>query len=187
MIDLQVLRQQFIEPHIKPGGIAVDYTMGNGNDTLYLSNAVGETGHVYAFDIQDIALTNTRELLENNNCYHNYTLIRDSHSNVKSYVTAPVQAAVFNLGYLPGSGNKQLTTMRDTTMQAVSAAVELMSDGGIVFVSVYPGHTEGKLEGEMIEAAYSELNRRIYCVSCFKIINSPASPYFIIIEKSEGK
>jgi len=187
MVDLRILRKQLVEPHIQVGGTAVDYTMGNGNDTLYLSNTVGKDGHVYAFDIQDAALENTRELLENNNCYHNYTLIKDSHSNVKSYVTDPVNAAVFNLGYLPGSGNKELTTNRETTMLAVSAAVELMADGGIVFVSVYPGHTEGKIEGEMIEAAYSSLDRRIYCVSCFKIINSPTSPYFVIIEKSEGK
>lgn len=186
MIDLRTLRKQLIDPHIVKGGIAVDYTMGNGNDTLYLSEAVGCDGRVFAFDIQDSALKNTAELLENNKCYKNYTLIKDSHSNVKSYVNDPVCAAVFNLGYLPG-GDKSLTTMRETTLIAVNAAVELMADGGIVFISVYPGHEEGKLEGELIESKYAELDRRIYCVSCFKIINSPTSPYFIIIEKrSEG-
>jgi Predicted S-adenosylmethionine-dependent methyltransferase involved in cell envelope biogenesis len=184
MVDLRILRKQLIEPHLNLGGTAVDYTMGNGNDTLYLSDAVGENGCVYAFDIQDTALANTSELLENNNCYHNYTLIKDSHSNVESYVTLPVDVGIFNLGYLPGGGNKELTTMRETTMQAVESSVKLMADGGIVFISVYPGHDEGKLEGEMIEAVYSDLDRRIYCVSCFKIINSPTSPYFIIIEKN---
>jgi Predicted S-adenosylmethionine-dependent methyltransferase involved in cell envelope biogenesis len=183
MVDLDILRKQFIDPHLKRGGTAVDYTMGNGNDTLYLSQAVGENGRVYAFDIQDTALVNTRKLLENNNCYENYTLIMDSHSNVRTYVNVPVCAGIFNLGYLPGSGNKELTTLRDTTLAAVAAAVELMSDDGIVFISVYPGHNEGKLEGELIEAAYVHLDRRIYCVSCFKILNSPSSPYFIIIEK----
>lgn len=173
-----------IEPHIILGSIAVDYTMGNGNDTLYLSQAVGESGFVYAFDIQEKALENTKSLLKNNNCHNNYKLIKDSHSNVTLYVNEPVCVGIFNLGYLPGGGNKTLTTMRDTTIQAVDAAVDLMADGGIVFITVYPGHSEGKLEGELIEEKYANLDRSIYCVTVLKIINSSTSPYFIIIQKN---
>lgn len=187
MIDLRTLRRDLIEPHIISGGTAVDYTMGNGNDTLYLSRSVGENGLVYAFDIQEKALENTKLLLENNNCHNNYKLIKDSHSNVKSYVNEPVCVGIFNLGYLPGGGNKMLTTMRDTTIQAVDAAVDLMADDGVVFITVYPGHGEGKLEGELIEEKYANLNRSIYCVTVLKIINSPDSPYFIIIQKNGRK
>ena len=56
MINLLEIEKNFLIPHIKKGGVAVDFTMGNGHDTLWLSKAVGETGKVYAFDIQPQAL-----------------------------------------------------------------------------------------------------------------------------------
>ena len=36
---------------IKEGQIAIDCTVGNGNDTLFLASLVGENGRVYGFDI----------------------------------------------------------------------------------------------------------------------------------------
>lgn len=47
-----------------PGDIAVDATMGNGHDTQMLCELVGESGHVYAFDVQEQAVANTRARLE---------------------------------------------------------------------------------------------------------------------------
>ena len=43
MVDLLQLEKQFLLAHLREGDIAVDYTMGNGNDTLFLSKAVGES------------------------------------------------------------------------------------------------------------------------------------------------
>ena len=57
----------FISEHVKEGDLCIDATMGNGNDTLLLSRLCGEKGHVLAFDIQEIALANTRERLEKEN------------------------------------------------------------------------------------------------------------------------
>ena len=51
MIDLLSLHKQFILTHLKEGDVAVDFTMGNGHDTAFLSKTVGPTGRVYAFDI----------------------------------------------------------------------------------------------------------------------------------------
>ncbi|MCL2518870.1 MAG: class I SAM-dependent methyltransferase [Oscillospiraceae bacterium] len=177
MIDLRDLRRRLIIPHV--GSIAVDYTMGNGHDTLMLAELFE---CVYAFDIQEKALENTGKLLSEHNYLDKCTLILDSHSNAKKYITEPVNAGIFNLGYLPG-GDKTLTTRAETTIKAVEAAVDLMADGGIVFIAVYPGHEEGKLEGELLEKKYAELDRRNYCFSSFKILNSPSSPYFLIIER----
>ena len=50
----------FIDSKVKPGDVVLDLTMGNGNDTLYLSGKVGQKGKVYAFDIQKEALKNTK-------------------------------------------------------------------------------------------------------------------------------
>ncbi len=182
MTDLSALEKQFLSAHIKPGGVCVDFTMGNGHDTAFLSKAVGENGKVYAFDIQQKALDSTRKTLSDAGCPDNCTLILDSHSEVLSYVKEKICAGVFNLGYLPGSGNKALTTKRETTLQAVKAAVSLMDSDAIVLIAVYPGHEEGKLEGQMLLEFLSAFDRKKYCVSKFEIANSPASPYFFAVE-----
>ena len=170
--------------HIKEGDTVVDFTMGNGNDTLFLSKAVGESGKVYAFDIQEDALTSTRAHLESNGAPENYTLICASHHRVKEFVTEPIKAGMFNLGYLPRSGRKAVTTMRETTMPAVEAAIELLAPDGVLIVAIYPGHEEGALEGEMLREYFSTLSKYRICPSEFKILNSPTSPYFFLVEKS---
>ncbi len=183
MVDLIGLQKQFLSAHIKQGGTAVDFTMGNGHDTAWLSKAVGEGGRVYAFDIQEKALESTRNTLKEENCPDNCTLILDSHSNALNYVSEKICAGVFNLGYLPGSGNKALTTLRPTTKAAVQAAISLLDDDGIVLIAVYPGHEEGRLEGEMLEEMLLQYDRRQICVSRFYLVNSPTSPFFFAIEK----
>ena len=181
MIDLLDMHKHFLLAHLREGDAAVDYTMGNGNDTLFLSRAVGQSGRVYAFDIQDAALESTAEKLRSSGAPENYTLVHASHHLVRDYVTQPVRAGVFNLGYLP-RGDHRITTMRETTMPAVEAAISLMAEDGVVLIAVYPGHEEGRLEGEMLDAYLSALDRRKYSVTKFQIINSPTSPFFFVIE-----
>ncbi len=183
MVDLLDLQKHFILQHLGEGDVAVDFTMGNGNDTLFLSRTVGENGRVYAFDIQEDALISTRAHLIEGGAPENYTLICASHHRVKEFVSEPIKAGMFNLGYLPRSGRKGVTTMRETTMPAVEAALELLSDDGILLIAVYPGHEEGSLEGEMLAEFFPTLDRRKVCASRFNIMNSPTSPYFFIVEK----
>ena len=183
MVDLLELQKRFILAHLRPGDVAVDCTMGNGNDTAFLSQTVGETGRVYAFDIQEAALESTRAHLAELGCPENYTLIHASHHRILEFVKENPKAVMFNLGYLPGSGKKQVTTMRETTMEAVRGAVELLDHDGILLVAIYPGHEEGRLEGEMLGEYFAALDRHKICCSCFKIVNSPTSPYFYIVEK----
>ncbi len=182
MINLLEIEKNFLIPHIKKGGVAVDFTMGNGHDTLWLSEAMGENGKVYAFDIQPQALESSRRLLEAENAPKNYTLILDSHSNVKDYVSEKICIGMFNLGFLPG-GDKSITTKRETTMVAIRAAIDLLDDDGALLIAVYPGHAEGTIEGELIEEELSKLNRKELCASKFKIVNSPTSPFFFVVER----
>ena len=181
MIDLLDLQKHFILTHLKEGDVAVDFTMGNGHDTEFLSKTVGEAGHVYAFDIQEAALISTAKKLESAGCVKNYTLIHDSHHNVKNYVDRPIKAGMFNLGYLPGS-DKTVTTMRATTLPAIEAAIDLMDKDAIILVAVYPGHKEGEEEGKLICEYLSSLSRHKVCATKINILNSPTSPFFIIIE-----
>jgi 23S rRNA U2552 (ribose-2'-O)-methylase RlmE/FtsJ len=183
MVDLLTLQKSFILSHLGPGDTAVDFTMGNGGDTAFLSKTVGESGRVYAFDIQEEALVSTRAHLAEVGAPENYTLICASHHRVKEFVPGTIKAGMFNLGYLPRSGRKQVTTMRETTMPAVEAAISMLEPDGILLVAVYPGHEEGALEGEMLSRYFATLDRREIGVSCFRIVNSPTSPYFFIAEK----
>lgn len=182
MVDLMELEKAFLRKHIKKGGTVVDFTMGNGHDTAFLSKEVGDDGRVYAFDIQAKALVSTAETLKNEGSPDNCTLICDSHSNVLNYVNGKICAGVFNLGYLPGGMNKQVTTLRPTTMEAVQAAISLLDKDAGLLIAVYPGHEEGRLEGEMLTEYFSTLDRRKICVGCFRIINSPTSPFFFTVE-----
>lgn len=181
MIDLLELQKYFILRHLKEGDVAVDFTMGNGHDTEFLSKTVGEFGHVFAFDVQEAALASTSENLRAANCPNNYTLILDSHHNVKKYVDVPIKAGMFNLGYLPGS-DKKVTTMRSTTLPAIQAAIELMDKDAIILIAVYPGHKEGEEEGKLICEYLSTLSRYKVCATRINILNSATSPFFIIIE-----
>ena len=181
MIDLLDLQKHFILTHLKEGDTAVDFTMGNGHDTEFLSKTVGEGGRIFAFDIQEQALSSTSINLKAAGCPNNYTLILDSHHHVKNYVTTPIKAGMFNLGYLPG-GDKKITTLRSTTLPAIEAAISLMDRDAIILVAVYPGHEEGDAEGKLICEYLSSLSRYKVCATNIKILNSPTSPYFIIIE-----
>ena len=128
MIDLLALQKYFILQHLGEGDVAVDFTMGNGHDTEFLSKTVGENGHVFAFDIQEKALASTSENLEKAGCPNNYTLILDSHHNVKKYVDVPIKAGMFNLGYLPGSGKKEITALELKPEVVDPDDVEMLQD-----------------------------------------------------------
>ena len=182
MVDLAGLHKHFVLEHLKPGDTAVDFTMGNGNDTLFLSKTVGEGGRVYAFDIQDEALVSTRRHLSENGAPENYTLICASHHLVKDYVKEQIKAGMFNLGYLPRANKKAVTTMRETTIPAVQAAIDLLAPDGVLIVAIYPGHKEGELEGEELREYFKTLSKYKICASEFHILNSPTSPYFFLIE-----
>ena len=86
MLDLLALQKELLLRHIRPGGVCADFTMGNGHDTLFLSRAVGETGRVYAFDIQPSALEHTAALLRQEHAPENVTLICDSHHHAAHYI-----------------------------------------------------------------------------------------------------
>lgn len=182
MVDLLSLQKYFILSHLKEGDTAVDFTMGNGHDTAFLSQTVGESGNVTAFDIQPGALASTSSNLRQWGCPENWRLICASHHRAAEFVHEPIKAGMFNLGYMPGSGNKALTTMRTTTLPAVENALSMLDRDSILMVAVYPGHPEGEAEGEELQKYFASLSRYKLCIAKFQMCNSPTSPYFMIAE-----
>ena len=181
MIDLLSLHKQFILTHVKEGDVCADFTMGNGYDTEFLARTVGMSGKVYAFDIQPAAVESTKKRLAEVGCPENYTLICDSHHNAAKYIDCKIKGGMFNLGWLPG-GDKSITTLRETTLPALEGAIALMDRDAVLTVAVYPGHEEGNLEGIAVEEYFSSLSRFKVCCTKIKIVNSPTSPFFFVIE-----
>jgi len=172
-----------ITQKVSVGDVVVDATMGNGNDTLCLSRAVGQKGHVFAFDIQQKAIDNTKALLESNDAFDNVTLIKDGHENLDKHLKSPVKLVLFNLGFLPKS-DKQITTKSATTITAVEKAFSFLDRFGLLLTVAYPGHKEGMKEKEDILRFSSNLPQNKFNVFYMDLINQKNNPPVLIgIEK----
>ncbi|MDF9407466.1 MAG: hypothetical protein A4E52_00217 [Pelotomaculum sp. PtaB.Bin013] len=176
--------QMIIAKVLKSGGTAVDATAGNGNDTLFLAQTVGSEGRVYAFDIQEKALKTTRKLLERHNAARQVTLLNTGHEGLDKSVPVPVDAVVFNLGYLPG-GDHALVTRPDTTIGALKSAIGLLRQGGRIGMVIYTGHPGGAEELYAVEQFTSGLEGSEFNVIKISYLNRSAqAPVIIVIEKA---
>lgn len=166
---------RYIKEAVCPGDRVVDATAGNGHDTLFLAELVGENGHVTAFDIQTQAIDNTRRRLKEAGVAERVTLILDGHENMKRYVDKPVKTVVFNFGYLPG-GDHAVCTRKDTSMAAISAALDLISEDGMVVLGIYYGGDSGFEEKDALIAFLKGLNPHDYSVLLHDFVNYPNCP-----------
>ena len=173
----------FLEQHITEGDICIDATMGNGNDTLKLCNLVGETGKVYAFDIQEPALTNTKNLLEKNKVIHIAELILASHTYMADYVKEnKIDCIVFNFGYLP-SGDHGLATKAESSIEAITQGLNLLKKGGLMSLCIYSGGDSGFEERDALLEFLKKLDSKKYLVilSCYyNRPNNPPIPVMVI-------
>ena len=161
----------------------MDGTAGNGRDTLFLAQLAGGKGKVWAFDIQAQALSNTAGLLRENGVEERVELIAASHADLADYVREPLDAAMFNFGYLPG-GSKNLTTRADTSVAALEAAVSLLAGGGILTAVLYDGHAEGARESAAVQAWAAALPQEQYQVLHYRFTNQRNHPpQLLAIEK----
>ena len=98
----------FMENHVKEGDLCIDATAGNGNDTLFLCELVGECGRVLAFDIQKEAVENTKKRILEHQMEKRADVFLESHTKMQKYAKEEtVDCIVFNFGYLPGGDRVQ--------------------------------------------------------------------------------
>lgn len=176
------LSHEYLKAHINKTDVCVDATMGRGRDTLLLSQLVGSSGKVFAFDIQPEALESTQNLLEENGIT-NAHLILDSHHNLKSYVQC-AKCVVFNLGFLPG-GDHTIFSHSDTSIKAIEAALDIIPTDGFVSICSYYGGDTGFEERDNLLAFLEKLDSKKYTVMLHSFYNRPnCPPLFIVIEKN---
>jgi SAM-dependent methyltransferase len=178
-LSLLELAHASIQRAVTAGSLVVDATAGNGNDTLFLAGLVGPTGLVLAFDIQPDALENTRAALEKANLAARVRLFLTGHENIAAclpgnavpppvgklaasltaksladpalYLSAKarVSAAMFNLGFLPGS-EKEIATRPSTTLAALIGLQSAMLPGAVISIHCYSGHDGGREESKAV-------------------------------------
>ncbi len=140
--------------HLRPGDHAVDATAGKGHDTRFLASRVGSAGRVDGFDIQPEALAATAARVAG---LPQVRLHLAGHERMGEFVEGRVAAVLFNLGYLP-TGDKSRITRPATTLAALDAAMELLDEGGLLSVVVYPAHAGGAEEAEAVECWFASLD-----------------------------
>ncbi len=141
---------------------------------------------MWAFDVQPQALNNTRCRLQEAG-YSNVRLILDGHENLKQYVSEPLNAAIFNFGWLPG-GDKSLTTRTETSIPALSAALSLLKENGMLIAVLYPGHENGKQEAEAVGQWAKNLPQEQFAVLRYGFTNRKNNPpYLLAFEKLRQK
>lgn len=162
--------------HLKPGDRAIDATCGNGHDALVLSKL--NLSHLYVFDIQEQALQATKNRLgpQKNISYH-----LCCHA-LFSEVKAPIDLIVYNLGYLPG-GDKSLTTQTTTTLKSLEKGLQLLSSGGLISITLYPGHPEGEREKKALLAHVTTFSPKKFQVSHHRVLNRSKAPSLLLIKK----
>ena len=187
LTNILSMAKRLFDVSVKENGVYADFTMGNGNDTLYMKKMC-PTGKIYAFDIQEEAIKITKKRLEGENCLdEKVCLIHDSHANFKNYIpeSEGLDGALINLGYLPG-GDKSITTKTKSTQKCLSGALEMLNPGGVVVVCVYPGHDEGAKEGGEILKFAEGLEKKQFDCLYHRLVNVPEAPYIIAFQKKEN-
>lgn len=188
-MDITALAQFSIASALKEGDLAIDATVGNGYDTVFLARCVGPSGVVIGFDVQTIALAAATEKLAGEEGLTNrVALIRGSHASLRTVLLERQEqrrprAIMFNLGYLPG-GDKAITTMAEETLSALAVSTELLAPGGVLTIVLYPGHSEGKREAAAV-LKWAKTLGGIFTVILSRPLNRTGmAPRLVVVERS---
>jgi hypothetical protein len=152
-VRLTKVAANWVIASLPEGGFAVDATVGNGYDTLFLADRVGKSGRVLGFDVQKMALNNASELIRFTGNLDRVRLVLGCHSGLgRALMGYPrVDAAMFNLGYLP-RGDRRIVTRSSTTIPAIAALLDRLAPKGRISILAYRGHPGGPEEYEAVRA-----------------------------------
>ncbi len=141
------IAQQWLKETLRTGDTAIDATLGNGFDALFLARQIGASGQLYGFDVQQQALRQSEQLLMHEPCPKTFFLQGHEHmtSVLPPETKGRIQAVMFNLGWLPGS-DKSIITKAETTISALQQSISWLAVGGKMSIMVYPGHQGGDTE-----------------------------------------
>lgn len=175
----------FWQKYLTKGMHVIDATAGNGKDSLLLAKSIltSTSGWLWTIDIQKIALENSKKLLREElslDLFNRISFLEQSHATFPENLP-PINLIVYNLGYLPG-GDHAITTKTPTTLQSLKAALLLLTSGGYLSITLYPGHTEGSLEKEAVLLFLRDLPPS-YTVA-IEAEENPRAPILVFVKKN---
>ncbi|MGD2116741.1 MAG: class I SAM-dependent methyltransferase [Chromatiales bacterium] len=181
MTTLTQQAQLRLQHFLHDGSIAIDATVGNGHDTVFLAERVGPNGKVFGFDVQQTALDNTKGKLQENNLLSRVELLHCSHARMAEKVAQQyhgrIAVIMFNLGYLPGS-DKSIITQTQSTLPALQQTLQLLQQGGCLSIMLYPGHAGGDSEAEAVKHWADQLD------ASWRVSHiSTAGPQLLLIDR----
>ncbi|MEP3481055.1 MAG: FAD-dependent oxidoreductase [Fuerstiella sp.] len=180
-MPLTKLAQQKISEILKAGDFAVDATVGRGFDTTFLSRKVGQTGRVLGFDVQEEALQATARRLAAIGA-DNVKLVQQGHETASEVLVGEsVQAAMFNLGFLPKS-DRAVKTSQTTTMTAIESIYQQMVVGGRMTLLCYRGHEGGPEEFAAI-GVWLKQRADIIVERIESKVTKPTSPVLYVVTR----
>ncbi len=172
---LNIIRK-VISESVCEGDICIDATAGRGNDTLLLTQLVGDSGHVTAFDIQQAAVDSTRALLDQNGVSHRADVLLKSHSEMDSlFEEGTVSCITFNFGWLPG-GDHNIFTNKHTSVEAIEKGLRLLKSGGIMTLIIYYGRETGFEERDALLEFLPTIDNKKYTVVEMPFVNRTNCP-----------
>lgn len=189
MVRLSVTGEvhRHLKAGIGEGDIVIDATLGNGHDTLFLAQQIGDSGHLYGFDVQPAALAATADRLASKHLSGHATLFLHSHATMAAMLPAQVHGHIrcimFNLGYLPG-GDKSLTTFAESTLKALKQSADMLAPGGVISILAYRGHAGGEDECDRV-ISWSESLPSDAFGACVKNLlpEHQSPPLWIVVKK----
>lgn len=160
---------QWIQQFITSNSTVIDMTCGNGYDTLFLAPL---SKKVVAIDIQITAIENTKVRTQN---FDNIEYINNDHSQVDYTEYAPIEGALYNLGYLPGS-DKSIITEASSTVESLKKLIPNIQS--FLVISCYRGHPGGNEEYLAVKAYIESLNAKVIVLD----YPTPLSPVTFCID-----
>jgi hypothetical protein len=172
---------------VGPGDTVVDATAGNGHDTAFLARLVAPGGAVHAFDIQPCAIDFTRQRLIDAGIESAVSLYIETHENAARILAdagvRSIRAAMFNLGYLPGS-DKACVTTPASTCRALAGLVPMLNPDGVITIVLYRGHPGGNVETDGVIDWAVRIPSNECAVGHFRPLNQgPARPELLVIRR----
>ncbi len=154
---------------------ACDMTAGNGKDSKFILE-MKNPEILYAFDIQKLSQKRCEELIGKRD---NFKFILDDHKNIEKYIKEKIDLFIYNLGFLP-KGDKSITTNYKTVIKSLEASLNLLNKNGLILITFYTGHSQGKSEAEFVGKFLKNLDQKAYQIIKYDFFNQINNPPFLI-------
>ncbi len=170
------LAMHVVRAYVKPGDVVADATCGNGKDTLALAQM--NPARLYAFDVQEDAVRETIKLLEENG--YGDRLADSGKGNPAGEGLTGCRITVRQMSH------ENLREFFETTIKAVQDAMELIRKDGLVCITMYSGHTEGKKEKAALLEFAGQLDSAKWHCAYISMPNQKNDPPEILLITRKG-